>query len=40
MVQADGYISNISPINLRESDYGSLEGNTVSFMQTCVAKCL
>jgi len=39
MVHADGYIRNIGPINLLKSDYGSLEGNTVSFMQTCVAKC-
>jgi hypothetical protein len=25
MVQSGDYIKNISPINLRESDYGSLE---------------
>jgi hypothetical protein len=38
MVQADDYNRNISPKNLRESDYGLLEGKSVPFMQTCVAK--
>jgi hypothetical protein len=30
IVQADDYIGNISPITLRESDYGSLEGNSLN----------